>query len=52
MCSKRETHIGKTVGNNIVELKSRMNQHIRNRRTGVSACKFPIHVCKCGLKNK
>ena len=29
-----------------------MNQNIKDIRTGVSTCKFPIHVCKCGLKNK
>ena len=26
MCSKKETYIGKTVGDNIVGFKSRMNQ--------------------------
>ena len=49
---KKETYIGKTVGDNIVGFKSRMNQHISNSRRGVSTCKFPIHVYKCGLKNK
>ena len=44
--------IGKTAGDNIVRFISRMNQHISDSRTQVSTCKFPIHVCKCGLKNK
>ena len=52
MCIKKETYIGKTVGDNIVRFKSRMNQHTSDSRTGVSTCKFPIHVYKCGLKNK
>ena len=29
-----------------------MNQHISDSRTGVSACKCPIHVYNCGLQNK
>ena len=52
MCKKKETYIGKTVGDNIVGLKSRMNQHISDSRTADSTCKFPIHVRKCVLKNK
>ena len=52
MCEKKETYIRKTIGDNIVGFKSRMNQHINDSRTGVSTCKFPIRVCKCGLKNK
>ena len=44
--------IGKTAGDNIVRFISRMNQHISDSRTQVSTCKFPIHVCKCGLKSK
>ena len=28
MCKKKETFIGKSVGDNIVGFKSRMNQHI------------------------
>ena len=52
LCKKKETYIGKTVGDNIVRFKSRMNQHISDSRTGVSTCKFPVHVYKCGLKNK
>ena len=52
MCKKKETYIGKTVGDNIVGFKSRMNQHISDSRMGDSTCKFSIHVYKCGLKNK
>ena len=52
MCKKKETYIGKTVGDNIVGFKSRINQHISDCRTGDSTCKFPIHVYKCDLKNK
>ena len=52
MCKKKETFIGKTVGENIVGFKSRMNQHINDDRTGVSTCKILIHVYMCGLKNK
>ena len=44
--------IGKTAGDNIVRFISRMNQHISDSRTQVSTWKFPIHVCKCRLKNK
>ena len=52
MYKKKEAYIGKTVGVNIVEFKSRMNQHISDNRTGISTSKFPIHVYKYGLKNK
>ena len=52
MCKKKEIYIGKTVGDNIVEFKSRMDQHISDSRTGVSTFEFPIHFYKCGLKNK
>ena len=52
MCKKKENYIGKTVGDNIVGFKSGMNQHISDSRTGDSTFKFPIHVYKCGLKNK
>ena len=52
MCKKKETYIGKTVGDNIFGFKSRMNQHISDSRTGVSACKFSIHFYKGGLKSK
>ena len=52
MCKEKEFYIGKTVDDNIVGFKSRMNQHMSDSRTKVSAYKFPIHVCKCSLKNK
>ena len=52
MCKPKETYIGKTVGDNTVGFKSRINQRKSDSRTGDSTCKFPIHVDKCGLKNK
>ena len=52
MCKKKVTYIGKTVGDNSVGVKSRMNLHINDSRTGDSPRKFPIHVYKCGLKSK
>ena len=52
MCKKKETYIGKTVGDNIVGFKSKINEQVSGSRTRVSTCKFPIHVYKCGLKNK
>ena len=52
MCKKKEAYIGKTVVDNIFEFKPRMNQHVNDSGTGDSTCKFPIHVYKCGLKNK
>ena len=52
MCKTKETYIGKTVGDNTVGFKSRINQRKSDSRTGDSTCKFPIHVDKCGLKNK
>ena len=55
MCKKEETYIGKTVGDNIVGFKSRMNQRTSNSRTrtGVSTWKFSIYIYdKCGLTNK
>ena len=50
MCKKKKTYIVKTVRDNNVGLKSRMNQYISDSRTGVSTCKFPIHVHKYVLK--
>ena len=47
MCKKKETYIGKTVGDNIVGFKSRKNQHISDSRTGVLICIFLIHHYKC-----
>ena len=52
MCDHKETYIGKTVGNNVVGFKSRINKHINDCRTGTSTCKFPIHVYHCTMKNK
>ena len=52
MCGHKETYIGKTVGDNVVGFKSRMNQHISDCRTGTSTCKFPINVYHCAMKNK
>ena len=52
MCKKKETYIGKIVGDHIVGFKSRMNQHISESRTRVSTYKFPIYVYKCDFKSK
>ena len=52
MCETKEPYFRKTVGDNIVGLKSRMNQYISDNRTEVSTCKFSIHVYKFGLKIK
>ena len=52
MCKKKETYIGKYVGDNIVGFKPRMNRCIIECRTRDSTSKFPIHVYKCYLKNK
>ena len=52
MCKKKETFIGKSVGDNIVGFKSRMNQYISDGRAGDSTCKFSIHVYKCGLNKQ
>ena len=51
MCDHKETYIGKTVGDNVVRFKSRINQHISVCRTGTSTCKFPIHLYQCTMKN-
>ena len=52
MCDHKETCIGKTVGDNVVGFRGRMNQHISDCRTGTSTCKFLIHVYHCAMKNK
>ena len=44
MYDHKETYIGKTVGDNVFGFKSRINQYISDCRTGISTCKFPIHV--------
>ena len=51
MCNETETHIGKTIGDNMKEFKVRINQHISDCKTDVSTCKFPRHVYHCGIKN-
>ena len=52
MCGHKETYIGKTVGNDVVGFKIRINQHIRTGRTGIYTYKFPIHLYRCAMKNK
>ena len=49
MCNEKETYIGKTKGDNTKGFKVRINQHISDSKTG--DCKFPRHVCDCGIKN-
>ena len=41
-----ETNIVKTICNHIHGFKT-MNNHITESRSGVSMCKFPIHVFNC-----
>ena len=50
MCDHKETYIGKTVSVTVFGFKSRINQQISDCRTGISTCKFPIHVCHCAMK--
>ena len=52
MCDHKETYIGKTVGDNVVGFKSRINQHISDCRTGTCTSKFPIHAYHCAMKIK
>ena len=51
MCNKKETYIGKTIGDNAKGFKVRINQRISDCRKGDSTCKFPRHVNDCGIKN-
>ena len=51
ICNKKETYIGKTIGDNTKGFEVRINQHISDCKTGVSTCKFPRHVYDCGIKN-
>ena len=44
-------YIGKTVANHIHGFKTRMNNHITESRSGVSTCKFLIHVINCIKRN-
>ena len=46
-----ETYIEKTTGDHIQGLKTKMNNHITKSRSGVSTCKFPIHVSNCSQIN-
>ena len=46
-----ETYIGKTVGDHIHVIKTRMSNHITESRSGVSTCKFPILVFNCIKRN-
>ena len=46
-----ETYIGKTVGDHIHVIKTRMSNNITESRSGVSTCKFPIHVFNCIKRN-
>ena len=52
MSDHKETYLGKTVGDNVVGFKSRINQHISNCETGTFTCKFFIHVYYRVTKNK
>ena len=52
MCDHKEMYIGKTVGDNVVSFKSRINQHISDCGTGTSNYKFLIHVHYRAMKNK
>ena len=37
--------------NNLRPYEVRINHHISDFRTEVSTCKFPLHVCDCGITN-
>ena len=52
MCHHKETYIGKSVGDNIVGFKSRINQHNSDCRTGISTWTFPAHVYHCVMNNE
>ena len=47
-----ENYIEKFIGDHIHDFKTRMNNHIAESRSGVSTCKFPIHVFNCSQINK
>ena len=36
MCKKKETYVGKTVGDKIVRFKSKMNQHVNSTCMSIS----------------
>ena len=52
MCHHKETYIGKSVGDNIVGFKSRINQQNSDCRTGISTWTFPAHVYHCVMNNE
>ena len=39
-----ETYFGKTIADHIHGFKTRLNNHITQGGSGVSTCKFPIHI--------
>ena len=47
LCDGAMTYIGQTTN-----LRSRMNGHISESRTGTSTCNFPKHVFECGTNRK
>ena len=49
MCDHKETYMVKTVGENVVGFKSRINQDISDCRTDITIWKFPIHVHRCAM---
>ena len=54
MCDHKETYIGKTVGDNGVGFKDRINQRMSDCRSidCISTCKFPVQAYLCAVKNK
>ena len=52
ICEHKVTYIGKTVDRNVVGFKSRIDQRNSDCRTGISTCKFLIHVYHFAMKNK
>ena len=52
MCTHKETHTGKTVGDNVAGFKCRINQYFCDCRTCTSTCKFSIRKDHCAMKNK
>ena len=52
MCNKKETYIGRTIGDNTKRFKVRINQHISDCKTRASTCEIPRHVYYCGTNNK
>ena len=46
-----ETYIGKTVGDPVNGLRTRMNNHISESRKGISSCQFPIHIFNYSKQN-